>query len=303
MAFRLSYHDLAARATEAIPRERLARAIEQLSAAYREGRTVHHERSREARAAYLVHTLPAHVCDAKRLLLDELEDELRRDELRVLALGAGPGTEALALADAWATLAAAGGAPPGRLLHVTRLDRVASWDEPFAALRREADEALPALDPSLGTAWRWETPPAALVCDLGAGVLGEDAVSAIGAADLLLAANVVSEIEPRSTPALPRGFAATLGAIARAARPGAALVLLDRAHAPGVVARLEASIAALGAARPVEATPIREREIRCACGLTRATKALYARVKLPTTKVEDRPIGNTRTAWTLVRML
>ena len=92
MAFRLSYHDLASRATEAIPRERLARAIEQLSAAYREGRTVHHERSREARAAYLVHTLPAHVCDVKRLLLDELASELRREDLRVLALGAGPGT-------------------------------------------------------------------------------------------------------------------------------------------------------------------------------------------------------------------
>ena len=164
---------------------------------------------------------------------------------------------------------------------MTRLDRVASWDESFAALRRAADEALPALDPSLGTAWRWETPAAAIVCDLGAGALAEDAVRAIAAADLLLAANVVSEIEPRSTPALPSGFAATLGAIARAAKPGAALVLLDRAHAPGVVARLEASIAALGAARPVLATAIREREVRCACGLTRATKALYAEGEAP----------------------
>ena len=37
--------------------------------------------------------------------------------------------------------------------------------------------------------------------------------------------------------------------------------------------------------------------------ITRATKALYAKVNLPTTKVEDRPIGSTRTAWVVVRFL
>ena len=78
MGFRLSYHDLAARATERVPRDRLARAIEQLSAAYRQGRSIESHRTREGRAAYLVHTLPAHVCDARRLLQDELEAELRK---------------------------------------------------------------------------------------------------------------------------------------------------------------------------------------------------------------------------------
>src|SRR5581483_11540121 len=122
MPFRLSYHDLAARATGEVPRDKLARAVERLSAAYREGR-----------AAYLVHTLGAHACDVRRLVLDELEAEVARD-LRVVALGAGPGTEALALAEAWATLSARDGKPPGRTLRVDRVDRVAAWEESFVAL-------------------------------------------------------------------------------------------------------------------------------------------------------------------------
>jgi hypothetical protein len=296
--YRISYHDLAARATESVPRAELARAIERLSAAYREGRSVESHRTAAGRAAYLVHTLPAHVCDERRLLLDELEAELRRPELRVVALGAGPGTEALALADAWATLAARDGEPPGRRLVVARVDAVRAWDDSFAGLRAAAEPALRGLDAGLGERWEWETPPS-LACDL-AGPAPPALLELVAGADLLLACNLVSEILPRGTPELAPGFAATLRAIGERARTGAAFVLLDRAHAPGVPERLAAAARALAGER-ASVSELFEREVRCACALTRATKALYARVSLPTTKVEDRPIGNTRTAWCLVR--
>src|SRR5581483_11873378 len=192
MALRLSYHDLAARATGGVPREKLARAIERLSAAYREGRTIDSHRTREGRAAYLVHTLPAHVCDARRLLLDELEAELRRETLTVAAFGAGPGTEALALAEAWATLAARDGRAPGRKLEVRRIDQVGAWDEAFEAVRAVFVPALRELDPGLGESWEWATPPT-IACDLARSV-PESVLAAARSADLLLAANLVSEI-------------------------------------------------------------------------------------------------------------
>lgn len=299
MAFRLSYHDLAARATARLPRDRLARAIERLSAAYREGRSIESHKTKEGRAAYLVHTLPAHVCDERRLLLDELEADLRKPVLTVLALGAGPGTEALALAEAWATLAARDGSPPGERLVVERVDQVGAWDDAFDSMRAVFEPAVRDLDPGLGDTWEWLT-PATLACDL-ARPAPASVLEAASRADLLLAANLVSEVLPRGTGELAPGFVENLRAIGAAARPGAAFVLLDRAHAPGVVARLEVSARALGERRPARLSEIFEREIKCACALTRATKALYAKVNLPTTKVEDRPIGNTRTAWTIVR--
>jgi ribosomal protein RSM22 (predicted rRNA methylase) len=292
--FRLSYHDLAARATGDVPRDKLARAVERLSAAYREGRAVDTHATREGRAAYLVHTLGAHACDVRRLVLDALEAEIARD-LRVVALGAGPGTEALALAEAWATLSARDGKPPGRTLHVDRVDRVAAWEESFVALRAAFEPMLRELDPGLGQAWTWETPPL-VSCDL-ARPLPEALLELVAQADLVVAANLLSEILPRGTPDLPPVLVENLEAIAGRAREGAAFVVLDRGHAPGVMARIEAAARALGETR----VEVHEREVRCACALTKTTKALYAKVKLPTTKVEDRPIGNTRTAWTLVR--
>ncbi len=299
MGFRLSYHDLAARATERVPRDKLARAIERLSAAYREGRSIESHRTREGRAAYLVHTLPAHVCDVRRLLQDELEADLRRDELSVVAFGAGPGTEALALAEAWATLSARDGAPPGSKLSVVRVDQVGAWDEAFEAMREVFEPALVELDAEFGDAWSFAT-PSTIACDLSR-PMPTTVLDAARSADLLLAANLLSEVLPRGTSELAPGLRDNLHAIGEAAKAGALFVLLDRAGAPGVLARLEAAARALAAKRAATVTDIFEREIKCGCALTRATKALYAKVKLPTTKVEDRPIGNTRTAWVAVR--
>ena len=50
----------------------------------------------------------------------------------ILALGAGPGTEAVALADAWAHLAARDGKAPGELLRVDRVDLVGRGHGPRA---------------------------------------------------------------------------------------------------------------------------------------------------------------------------
>ena len=300
MGFRVSYHEIAGRATSGVPRERLARAVERLSIAYREGRPTAVHRSREGRAAYLVHVLPAHVCDERRLLLDELEDALARPTLRVLALGAGPGTEALALADAWAHLAARDGRAPGQVLHVDRVDLVGDWDESFAPLREAAESALRGLDPTLGKDWLWETSERSLACDLSRPATPA-LLELVREADLVLVANLLSELEPRSTPALPAGFLANLETFAREGRAGSSVVFLDRGHAPGLPERLALALEALSRTRPVELSGPRERETRCACGLTRETKALYAKVRLPTTKVEDRPILNTRTLWARAR--
>ncbi len=299
VAMRLSYHDLAARATETLDRSRLARAVERLSAAYREGRSIDAHRTREGRAAYLVHTLPAHVCDERRLLLDELEEELRKEELRVLALGAGPGTEALAFAEAWATLAGRSGTPPGRLLTVARVDQVGAWDEAFGAMRTVFEPALSGIDPTFGESWRWEVPPT-VACDLSREVPGR-VLELAATAHIIIVANLVSEILPRGTSVLAPGFLDGFRAIGKSAPVGSLAVLLDRGHAPGVRERLVAAAGALASGRAATVSELREREVRCACALTKATVALYKKVRLPTTKVEDRPIGNTRTAWLAVR--
>jgi hypothetical protein len=298
VAMRLSYHDLAARATETLDRSRLARAVEKLSAAYREGRSVDVHRTPEGRAAYLVHTLPAHVCDTRRLLLDELSEELRKEELRVLALGAGPGTEALAFAEAWAALGEEETAPRRRLT-VSRVDQVGAWDEAFAAMRAVFEPALAVIDPTFGESWTWEVPPT-VACDLARDVPGR-VLELAASAHIIIVANLVSEILPRGTPALAPGFIEGFKAIGKSAPAGSLAVLLDRGHAPGVKERLVAAAGALASGRAAVVTELREREVRCACALTKATVALYKKVRLPTTKVEDRPIGNTRTAWLAVR--
>ncbi|MBI3725863.1 hypothetical protein HY251_18195 [bacterium] len=301
MSIRVSYHLVAARAVASVPSEKLARAIERMSAAYREGRSLDVHRSAEGRAAYLVHVLPAHVCDQRRLFLDELEGEIRRRELRVVALGAGPGTEAIALADAWATLSSRGPLP-GEVLRVVRVDRVRDWDSSFAALAAAALPALGEIDPGAGSTWRLEAPGKSIQADL-ARSLPEEVFQEVAGADLIVLANLLSEIEPRGNATLPASVKESLAAISTRAKRGAALVILDRAHAPGALARIEAALAAVADARATERTGITEREVRCACSLTRATKALYAKVRLPTTRVLDRPILTTRTAWALARFL
>src|SRR5262249_18714636 len=154
------------------------------SRAYREGRSLESHRTPEGRAAYLVHTLAAHVCDGRRLLLDELEGELRRKELRVVALGAGPGTEGLALAEAWGTGAARTGEAPGEVVRVDRVDRVRDWDGEAEALARETMVSLAALDPGAGVAWRLEAPPA-MVADLAQSSWGEAVLARAREADLV----------------------------------------------------------------------------------------------------------------------
>ena len=94
-----------------------------------------------------------------------------------------------------------------------------------------------------------------------------------------------------------------LAALARLAPEGQDFVILDRALAPGALTRIEASLEALRAARPgVQVMGPFTRETRCACALTRATKALYGQVRLETTKVEDKPIRKARTAWARVTL-
>jgi len=276
MAFRISYHEVAAKATHEVPREKLARAIERLSISYREGKPTAGHRSREGRAAYLVHVMPAHVCDERRLFWMRLEDAIARPTLRVLALGAGPGTEAVALADAWAHLSSRDGKAPGELLHVDRVDLVADWDESFAALRDASERALRTLDPGLGTSWRWDAPARSLACDLTAS-LARRAPRARPRSRSRPRANLLSELEPRSTPVLPAGFVANLESLARAAKQGASAVFLDR----GPRARRRPA----GALRPRDARarppgrgrgPLRARDaLRVA--LSRATPSLSTR--------------------------
>lgn len=292
--FRLSYFDLALRSLGDVDVEALARAIERLSRSYRQGCSIEHERAPLARAAYLVHVLPAHACDVRRLLLDEAQDVLEREEVSALALGGGPGTEVLALAEAVARL------PEPRVVRrvrVRRADRVAAWDEAFGPLEREAREALSGLDAGLGTGWTLDAPPRSIVADL-ASAPSPEVLEAARDASLVIVANVLTELPPRGTPRPPDGFLEAIRALARVAPAGQDVLLLDRAHAPGAIPRLEAALAALVLARPAtRATAPRVRETRCACALTRAVKALYARVRLETTRHEDKPILTTRTAW------
>jgi hypothetical protein len=294
---RLSYFDLAGRATASFERDALARAIERLSRTYREGREPAHERGAVDRAAYLVHVLPAHVCDERRLLLEELPQALE-DELVVLALGGGPGTEVLAVGEAVAQLAARG-ERHARSVSVRRVDRVAAWDQAFAPLESAFREALVQVDPEAGSAWTLDAPPT-IAADLARPPLSAAVIDGARAASLVVVANLVTELAPRGTPRPPEGFLENVATLARAAPARQRILILDRAHAPGARARIEATLDAIANARPLEhLVPPAERENRCACTLTRATKDLYARVRLETTKVEDKPILTTRTAWAL----
>lgn len=298
---KLNYFDLVGRVAQRHPPRVLAAAVEELSRAYREGRPAEHDRSPAARAAYLVHVLPAHVCDQRSLWCGPLADLLARPRLSVLALGGGPGTEVLSLADALARRRLAGEPAPAAL-EVLRVDRFPTWDDAFAPLFRAFLARAPELDPELGTAWTLAAPPATLVADL-AGPPPPALLAAAATADLVLVPNLLTELVPRATPALPPGAEAGLQALAAALPAGADVVILDRAHAPGAPARVEAARAALARARPFALDqPPRTSEGRCACLLTRAVKELYARVKLETTKREDRPILTLRTLWTRVRL-
>lgn len=298
MAYRISYFDVVGRALGGpggSPRE-VARAIVRLSATFREGRD-DFDRSAVGRAAYLWHLLPAHVCDLSRLLLDALDLDDAREEVSLLGLGAGPGSEVLALLEALTATRARGGLPALRRVRARRVDLSAEWDASFAALLDAVRPDLARRDPGLGRDWTIDA-PRSLACDLAAPPLPAEVLAAAGEADLVVAANLLTEVAPRGTDDLPRGLADGLLALWSALRPGAQVLLVDRAGAPGAEARLTAAAALLARARPgaVVDGP-RPRQTRCACALTRPVKALYELVRLPTTKDQDRPVLNCRTLW------
>lgn len=300
MAYRISYFDVVGRALGGpggVPRE-VGRAIERMSATFREGRA-DFDRSDLGRAAYLWHVFPAHVCDLSRLFLDvpDLLGEERRS-LSLLGLGAGPGTEVLALLEAITQTRARGGLPALSEVRARRSDLSPEWD---ASFRRLLEAALPDLgrrDPGLGSAWTLDAPARSIACDLAVPPLPGSLVAAAGEADLVVAANLLTEVAPRGTDDLPRGLSDALRQLYSSLRPGAHVVLLDRAGAPGAEARLEQAARLLAEVRPGAALEgPRPRTTRCTCGLTRVVKGIYEHVRLPTTKDQDLPVLNCRTLW------
>lgn len=299
MAYRISYFDVVGRALGGpggSPRE-VGEAIERLSATFREGRA-DFDRFDLGRAAYLWHLLPAHVCDLSRLLLDVpglLDDE--RERLSLLGLGAGPGTEVLALLEAVTATRARGGLPALREVRARRADLSSEWDASFGRLLEAARPDLARRDPGLGEAWTLDAPARSIVGDLAAPPAPEALIAAAAEADLIVAANLLTEVAPRGTDDLPRGLRDVLTEVYRALRPGAHVVLLDRAGAPGAEARLGQAARLLAEVRPADLDGPRPRTTRCTCGLTRVVKKIYEHVRLPTTKDQDLPVLNCRTLW------
>lgn len=325
---RIGWFDVVGRALPDLDPAQVGRAIERLSATYRAGGADLDFESEVGRAAYLWHHLPAHVCDLARLFLDVpglVDDD--RATVRLLGLGAGPGTEALALLDALTAARARGELPDLARVEVRRVDRTRAWDASFERLLAAARPFLRQRDPDLdpgpevrprggpdparrvagpagdaGEGWTLDAPGASLEADLA--VAAPPAVlEAVAVSDVVVASNLLTEVAPRGTDDLPRGLRGALAAIYAAARPGTDVLLVDRARAPGAEARLEA---AARLALEVDPTAYvdgpRARQTRCACPLTRAVKALYEHVHLPTTRDADRPALNCQTLWWHVRL-
>jgi len=290
--FKVSWFDVVGRALDPRLDDReVGKAIAALSAAYRAGRHDLDFETPTGRAAYLWHHLPAHVCDVTRLLLDH-PDLLDGESLSLLGLGAGPGSEVVALLDAATQLLERGEPAPSRLRAV-RVDRVAAWDESFVPLIEAARRAVAGRGEVA-----LEAPARALTCDLTAPTPPPAVLEAAHGADLLIAANLLTELPPRGTAELPGGSASALGAIFAALPAGAEALLVDRAGAPGAAARLEAAAALAVERRP--GTTVqggRERATRCGCALTRRVKEVYRHVKLPTTRDQDRPVRNCKSLW------
>jgi ribosomal protein RSM22 (predicted rRNA methylase) len=296
MAFRITWFDVVGKAIGALhPDAQVAREIERLSATFREGRHDFDYATPLRQAAYLWHLLPAHVCDISRLLLDlgELWD---RPQLHVVAVGAGPGTEVLAALDAASSLGKRGQLGVERL-RVTRVDRVGDWDRSFARLLPQALEQVKRRDKRCGEGWTLEAPQRTLQADLAAPPLPDEVLAAVAEADLVLMANLITEVPPRETEELPPGLADGLRQLFGAVRAGGEVVLVDRRGAPGAVGRLAAAAELAQACGATAALGPLARDIRCACALTKRAKQLYERVNLPTTKEQDRPVLNCRTAW------
>ncbi|MBL4848772.1 MAG: hypothetical protein JKY65_24895, partial [Planctomycetes bacterium] len=141
---RVNFFDVVGRALGDRPERAVGRAITALSATYRAGRADQDFASDAGRAAYAWHHLPAHVSDLARLLLDLPELFAEREELHLLGLGAGPGSEVLALLEAVSSEKARGDVEDLTRLVAHRVDREQSWDEDFSKLVESARAALAA---------------------------------------------------------------------------------------------------------------------------------------------------------------
>jgi hypothetical protein len=302
MAFRTSWFDVVGRALPPGDEPAVARAIERLSGAFRAGSDALGYEDAPTRAAYLWHHLPAHVCDLTTLLLDVAELWAEREALALVALGAGPGSEVLALGEALTRKRERGEETAVRRVRAARVDRVGGWDASFVPLLEAAQQAWDARDPARADpaeGWSLQAAPAALPWDVCAAPPSPEVRGAVAEADLVVLSNLLTELPPRGSESLPDVAAAGFAALLAQARAGSAWLVLDRAGAPGAVERIDALIA-LAAAGPNPPRAVhgpRARQIRCGCALTRRAKALYEQVHLPTTRVEDRPARNCHTAW------
>lgn len=302
---RVNLFEVVGRALGERPERAVGQAIVKLSAAYRAGRSDLDFQSEAGRAAYAWHHLPAHVSDLSRLALDLPELLAGRRELRLLGLGAGPGSEVLAWLEAISSEKARGGLPELELLAAHRVDRERSWDQDFPRLLSATEAALAARGCGLGQSWRVEAPAAALRYDLGRAPLEDALREELRWADLCVAANLVSEVAPRGTEELPAGARALWSELCAELAAGAAerprdLLVVDRAKAPGVRGRLE-ELAGLARASGAEVHGPRPRTTACGYALTRQVKAIYRHVQLPTTLHEDRPVKNCQTLWLWAR--
>lgn len=299
MAWKTSWFDVIGRALPPGDETAVARAVERLSAAFRAGQETLGYEDPATRAAYLWHHLPAHVCDLTALLLDLAELWAERETVALLALGAGPGSEVLALGEALTRKREREEEVATRRIEATRVDRVRGWDQSFAPLLAAAREAWAARDPQGADGLELVAAPAALLWDVVAAPPSQAVRDAAARADLVLVPNLLTELPPRGTEELPPAAREGLGALLALARPGSAWVVLDRAGAPGAVERIEGliALAQAGANPPRGVHGPRARQVRCGCALTRRGKELYERVSLPTTRVEDRPARNCHTAW------
>ncbi|MGE0708992.1 MAG: hypothetical protein AB7N76_23460 [Planctomycetota bacterium] len=292
---RVSYYDVVGKALAHLPDPEVGRAITNMSATYRAGRADLDFASEVGRAAYAWHLLPAHVSDLTRLLYDLPQVLTGRAALRVLALGAGPGTEALALLEAVSTLKARGDLAELERVEVVRVDRESNWDETCARLLTAAREAVAARRTGLGETWELEVSPQALRCDLTQ-PLPSDVLAARARADLVIAANLVSEVAPRGTEQLPDGLREAWEDLLAPGQVTTDFLVLDRMNAPGVAGRLE-ELSELAVEQGGEVEGPVPRQTTCDFALTRRVKALYEHVQLPTTNHEDRPVRSCKTLW------
>jgi len=302
---RINYFDVVGRALGDRPERAVGKAITALSAAYRAGRSDLDFASEAGRAGYAWHHLPAHVSDLARLFLDLPELFSEREELRLLGLGAGPGSEVLAVAEALSQDKARGDWEDLTRVEARRVDREQAWDQDFEKLLESAKAALAARRCGLGDEWTLDAPAASLRLDLGAPQLEDALREQLEWSDLCVAANLISELAPRGTDDLPpdalglwTSICATLAA-AGAERPRDFL-WVDRAKAPGVEGRLN-QLAELARASGAEVVGPRPRATACAYAVTKEVKAIYRHVKIPTTLHEDRPVKNCQTLWCWAR--